>query len=126
MMTNSKRVKYDGETLSQVSETIQGAALSIPELLRKLVLGTIDATGYIHPVAYDENPDIDNPDPMNTFGMDLAEASELQVAAQERAAAELAKRQQGKSKPSTGPSANEGGKDLPGIAVGEDHEGSAA
>lgn len=110
MMTNSKRVKYDGETLSQVSETIQGAALSIPELLRKLVLGTIDATGYIHPVAYDENPDIDHPDPMNTFGMDLAEASELQVAAQERAAAELAKKKKNQAVPDPDPTITEPGQ----------------
>ena len=123
MMTNSKRVKYDGETLSQVSETIQGAALSIPDLLRKLVLGTIDATGYIHPVAYDENPDIDNPDPMNTFGMDLAEASELQVAAQERAAVELAKKKS-KSVPAQEPTNTEPDQTPPASRSAKTEEGA--
>lgn len=66
------------EIVDPTSDTIKGQALSVYELYQKMIVGSIDAAGYVHPVEYDENPDIDNPDPLNTFGTTIDEVEEAQ------------------------------------------------
>lgn len=76
------------EVVDPSSETVKGQALSVYELYQKMIVGSIDAAGYVHPVEYDENPDIDNPDPLNTFGTTLDEVEDAQ-----REAVAIAKRE---------------------------------
>lgn len=58
------------------SKVVAGLAQSVYQLYRDLVLGT----GVVNqrPLTYDDNPDIDSPDPFNSFGLELDELHNLQ------------------------------------------------
>lgn len=79
------------ENVPETSETIQGAAMSIPALLQRAMLGTVDPSGFLRfndPSLYDhqifrdsqgreilQGFELDH-DPSPTFGDDFAGASE--------------------------------------------------
>lgn len=100
------------EHVPGTTTTIQGSALSVYELYQKMIVGSIDAAGYVHPIEYDERPDIDNPDPLNTMGLDVGEVEEIakrQLATFEterlkaKAAKEQAKKEKDQGSPAPDP-----------------------
>ena len=72
------------ELVDSHTETLQNASLSVPELLKRAMLGTVDSSGFIRvpsPDDYDSmNADdykgLDNYNPSPTFGQTYAEAEE--------------------------------------------------
>lgn len=75
-----------GENVSSDTETIQGLALSIPALLQRAQLGTVDPSGFFRTGDYDASTQNDDDyEPAPTFGSSFAEAEEYISGVHERA-----------------------------------------
>lgn len=89
------------EHVSDYTETIQNAAMSIPELLKRAMLGTVDASGFLRVGDYDsmdEKHDLLDSEPMPTF-YSAAEAEEYVAQAKRRAKNEIDRYNESHKKP---------------------------
>lgn len=70
------KVRYTCEQYyNEHSEVVRGAAQSVQDLYRKMVIGSMDAADYVRPLEFDDEPSLDNPS--LGFGASLEEASDM-------------------------------------------------
>lgn len=94
--TKIKNYSPEGEWNEEASMTQPGQAYSLKELLERAIAGQEIPTTQVD---YDEDPDLDNPDPLNRMGVDLVDAMpmldelhEIQAAAAEAQKVEEARK----------------------------------
>lgn len=87
---HNPRLTFEVIPENLVNETVQGAAITVRDLLARLALGDIDSAGFIQPrYGYSVNDpnkicseeDFDNVDALDVFGYSLAEASAVRSTA---------------------------------------------
>lgn len=104
----------DAEHVDATTMTVQGSAMSIPEIMKRVILGTIDPSGFIRTDVEDlYDGHVDNMDEYTaapTFGMTFAEADDFirgkQSAARSQAEAAAAAHQQHQAEPPVTPPTN--------------------
>lgn len=67
--------EHPGQTFTLPSETVPDMSYSIRELLARFTAGTMPPVA--RDVYYEENPDINNPDPVDSPNFDIVDAYEL-------------------------------------------------
>lgn len=81
MYTAIRQLEYDpvksvGEILDEVSETIEGQAYNVKDILVKFTQGTLPNIGL--PVHWDGDPDFDSIDPTISPEFDLSDTDNIQ------------------------------------------------
>ena len=107
----------DAEQVDATTLTVQGSAMSIPEIMKRVILGTIDPSGFIRSdeeIKHLFDGSVDNQDEYvaaPTFGTTFAEAEDFitgkQSAARSQAEAAAAAHQQHQAEPPVTPPANQ-------------------
>ena len=101
------------EHVSDYTETIQNAAMSIPELLKRAMLGTVDASGFLRVGDYDTmdpKDDLSDVVPVPAF-VSAAEAEEYVAQAKRRAKNEIDRYNESHKDPEQEPAAKPEGKE---------------